>query len=197
VAAWLRVRSGPVHQIDAQAWLEQSPYPARIRAALQKVLMQLWVKAWEAGAKGAGESAGHFEHIPDEVIQDRISRMAAKWLQEVTDTRLNRIAAALAKGGTAAELEAAIKAVLESEPDARLIVITEVTRAMALAAMEVYRDAGIRKVRWVTRSANPCPICLANEAAGPRWLGEPFPSGSVAPPEHPDCECALIPAEDE
>ena len=38
----------------------------------------------------------------------------------------------------------------------------------------------VSKVRWVTRSGHPCPVCIANEAAGPRHLGEPFPSGDQA-----------------
>jgi hypothetical protein len=197
VALWLKVRPGPTHQADAQAWLEQSPYAGQLKAALQKVLMQLWREAWQAGAKAAGEAAGDFRHIPDQVVADRITRMAARWLQEVTETRIRRIAEILARGGTAAELEAAITAVLESASDARMIAITEISRAMQAAALEVYRAARVNRVRWVTRSGNPCPICLANEAAGPRYLGEAFPSGDTAPPVHPNCECVLMPADEE
>ena len=178
-------------------WLDGQGVRGRIRAALGRVLMQLWQAAWKAGAEAAGEAAGHFESVPDQVVADRVSRMAAQWIDEVTDTRMRRIAAILAKGGSAAELEAAVKAVLESESDADLIARTEVMRAMQLAALDVYRAAQVQKVRWVTHSANPCPVCIANEAAGPRWLGEPFPSGDVAPPAHPNCQCALVPAENE
>jgi hypothetical protein len=195
VAAWLQVRSGPVHEIDAQAWLEGRGVTGRIQAALRPVLLKLWQAAWNAGLKGAGEAAGDFTKIPDPVVADRISRMASKWLQEVTETRLRRIAGILAQGGSATALESSLGALLGSEDDARLIAVTEVTRAMQMAAMEAYRTAGVEKVRWITRSGHPCPACLANEAAGPRYLGEPFPSGSTAPPEHPHCECALIPAE--
>jgi len=195
VAAWLRVRPGPTHEADAQMWLQGDPATDQIYAVLSKVLHKLWVDAWKAGTKGAGEAAGDFRSIPDQIVADRISRMASKWLQEVADTRIRRIAAILAKGGSQAELEASVKAVLDSESDARLIVVTEITRAMSAAATDVYRAASVQKVRWITRSHNPCPVCLANEAAGPRYLGESFPSGSVAPPEHPNCECALIPAE--
>jgi hypothetical protein len=147
--------------------------------------------------KAAGEKAGDFTKIPDQIVADRISRMASKWLQEVLDTRIRRIAAILAKGGTAAELEASINAVLTSQDDAELVARTEIYRAMMQAAMEAYRAARVERVRWVTRSGNPCPICLANEAAGPRYLGEPFPSGDQAPPAHPHCECALVPADEE
>lgn len=156
-------------------------------AALRPVLMKLWRDAWKAGAEG----------VHEQVAADRIARFAARWLDQVTDTRVNRIAEILAKGGDGATLIAAIQAVLDSEQDADLIARTEATRAMNAAAMEAYRSAGVQKVQWITRSGNPCPICLANEAAGPRYLGEPFPSGDTAPPAHPHCECALIPAEDD
>jgi hypothetical protein len=197
VAAWLAVRPGPAHVADAEQWLRDSPMSGQIMAGLRGVLMQLWPQAWKAGAEAAGEKAGDFRHIPDVVVADRISRMASRWLQEVADTRIRRLAAILAAGGTPAELEAAVRAMLASGPDARMIGITEISRAMQLAAMEVYRAAGVVKVRWQTRSGNPCPVCLANEAAGPRYLGEAFPSGSVSPPEHPNCECALVPADGE
>lgn len=183
--------------MDALEWLRGDPFADLITEALRKVLMKLWQDAWKAGMKAAGEAAGDFTKIPAQVVADRITRMAAKWLLEVTETRIQRVAAILAKGGTAAELEAAVRAVLESEADGELVARTEVIRAMQAAAMEAYRAAGVSKVRWITRSGHPCKICLANEAAGPRYLGEPFPSGSVAPPEHPNCECALIPAEEE
>lgn len=178
-------------------WLNSSPVAAQIRNALRDVLTRLWVDAWKAGLKAAGEAAGDFTKIPDQVAADRIARMAAKWLDEVTGTRVNRIAAVLAAGGSAAGLEAAITAVLVSHQDARMVAITEIARAMNLAALEAYRTARVEKVRWITRSGNPCAICLANQAAGPRYLGEPFPSGSVSPPEHPNCECVLIPADGE
>ena len=164
---------------------------------MSPVLTDLWTRAWQGGSEAAQEATGEIMTIPDQLAADRIARLAAKWLDEVVQTRVQRIAAILARGGTAAELEASIRAMLASETDARMVAITEVSRAMAAAAMEAYRAAGVRKVRWITRSGHPCPVCVANEAAGPRWLGEPFPSGDTMPPAHPNCECALIPADGE
>jgi hypothetical protein len=153
--------------------------------------MQLWREAWEAGQKAAGEE------VHPQIATDRIARLSSRWLNEVTQTRIRRIAAILAAGGTAAGLTAAITALLASSADAGMVAVTEVARAMNAAAMEAYRKAGVNKVRWITRSANPCPICLANAAAGSHHLGEPFPSGDTAPPAHPNCECALVPADGE
>jgi hypothetical protein len=196
VALWLHSRPGPAHIADAEQWLSETPTAARIKAAMSPVLTDLWTQAWQGGSEAASETTGRSVRIPDQVAADRIARLAAKWLDEVTATRTSRIAEILARGGTAAELEASIRALLNSETDARMVAITEVSRAMQAAAMEAYRAAGVKKVRWITRSGHPCPVCLANEAAGPRWLGEPFPSGDTMPPAHPNCECALIPADE-
>lgn len=187
VAAWLAVRSHETHKIDAMAWLEGRPEVKQLRAALKAQLMQLWDDAWRAaGAAG----------IHDRVVQDRVNTLRVTWLDEVTRTRVERIAIILAAGGTAAAMAAAILALLKSQADALKVATTETYRAMNQAAVEVYRTAHVDMVRWVTRSANPCPICLANEAEGPKHLGEPFSSGDQAPPAHPNCECVLVPADE-
>lgn len=191
MAAWLAVRSHETHEADALVWLEAQPAYQGLKVALRKVLEQLWRAAWEAGQRAAGEE------IHPQIAADRISRLSAKWLDEVTETRLHRIAVILAAGGTAAALAAAITAMLASSADALMVAITEVTRAMNAAAMEAYRKARVNKVRWVTRSGHPEQLCLANEAAGPKHLGEAFPSGDMAPPVHPNCQCVLIPADGE
>jgi len=175
--------------VDALAWLDHHGYRVQLEAALRKVLMQLWPEAFQAGMQAAGYK------VSPALAADRIARFVLKWLHEVTQTRMRDIALILAGGGTAAELEAAIAALLGNEADARRIALTEIYRAMNAAAAEAYRAKGVKKVRWVTRSGHPCPICLANEAAGPHYLGEPFPSGDTAPPAHPNCECVLMPAE--
>lgn len=74
--------------------------------------------------------------------------------------------------------------------------MTEVTRAMQEAAMAHYRRTGIHVVSWITENDDRvCPACMANEEAGPHPLGVPFPSGAIAPPDHPRCRCALVPHE--
>jgi len=172
--------------VDALSWLEHHGVPARIADVLRPVLDQLWEQAWQAGAKHAGEE------VPSQVGQYR-----AKWLNEVTQTRVEEIAAILAAGGTAAALVAAITAILGSASNALRIAKTETYRALNGGALEAYRKAGVKQVRWVTRSPHPCPICLANEAEGPHHLGQPFSSGDQAPPAHPNCECVLVPADGE
>lgn len=189
VAAWLAVRPHETHVADAIAWLEARPEVRQLKGALKAQLTHLWADAYRSGLGDA--------NVPDQVVQDQIGAMQATWLDEVTQTRIKRIAEILAAGGTAAAIAAAILALLKSPADALKVATTETYRAANQGAMDAYRAARVNRVRWVTRSGHPCPICLANEAAGAKHLGEPFPSGDQAPPAHPNCECVLVPAEDE
>jgi SPP1 gp7 family putative phage head morphogenesis protein len=73
---------------------------------------------------------------------------------------------------------------------------TEVSAAVAGAAHVVYREAGVAEHEWVTaEDEKVCPICAANETAGPITLGLPFPSGDLIPPAHPRCRCTTTPVE--
>jgi hypothetical protein len=125
---------------------------------------------------------------------DILKHLQAEWLDEITTTRLDRLAAVLAKGGTADELAAALHAVLADDSSAHTIAQTELSRADNAARFAAYRAASIHLVRWVTTSANPCQACIDNQAAGPWPLGKPFPSGVIMPPDHPHCQCHLEPA---
>jgi hypothetical protein len=49
-------------------------------------------------------------------------------------------------------------------------------------------------VEWVTaEDGRVCEFCDANEAAGPQFPGQTFPSGATQPPQHPRCRCAILP----
>jgi len=65
---------------------------------------------------------------------------------------------------------------------------TEVSAAVAEAAHDTYRNAGVAATEWLTaEDEKVCPICAANEAAGAVPMGMPFPSGDLMPPAHPRC----------
>ena len=51
--------------------------------------------------------------------------------------------------------------------------------------------AGEMEKNWIAGGANPCDICLENEAAGYIALEEPFPSGDDHPTTHPNDECSV------
>lgn len=182
----------PASQGEAREWLLSQGIQATLAAALAAVLIRLWTKAWHAGTEAATALAGAAS-IPPLVLADLLSQYGGLWAREIVSHAMDRMAAILAAGGTAAALTAALSAMLNDAAAAQRIALTETIRAMMAGAFEHYRYAGIRRVAWVTEGPAPCPACIANEAAGPRSLGMPFPSGDIAPPGHPNCRCALVP----
>jgi len=57
------------------------------------------------------------------------------------------------------------------------------------------KDMGIDGKEWVTAGdALVSAECSANEAEGVIPRGQMFSGGVMAPPQHPDCRCALAPA---
>jgi len=75
---------------------------------------------------------------------------------------------------------------------AMMIARTETSDALSQASLDSMKDMGIEGKEWVVNQ--PCDICLANEADGVIPVGQAFSSGDMAPPAHPNCECALAPA---
>jgi SPP1 gp7 family putative phage head morphogenesis protein len=78
---------------------------------------------------------------------------------------------------------------------ARLIAQTETIRAYSEGALQVYREAGIEKKRWLDGQINACPICL-NLDNQERRTDESFRDTVVngsydGPPAHPGCRCAV------
>lgn len=103
------------------------------------------------------------------------------------------LAQAKADGLTAKELAQALRDALRDDAWTRMVALTELTRASAEAARTTYQAAGITQWQWVTEPG-ACPACAANQAAGPRVIGETWPDGSDAPPAHPNCRCGTAPA---
>jgi len=82
---------------------------------------------------------------------------------------------------------------------ARVIARTEIAKADTAGAMASYRLSQIvTHKRWL--SANDDAVsaeCAECEAAGAILLDEDFPSGVDAPPNHPNCRCAVLPVLDD
>jgi SPP1 gp7 family putative phage head morphogenesis protein len=83
---------------------------------------------------------------------------------------------------------------LFGEERARMIAVTEVTRAFAAGNMEAWRASGVIEKRQfnVNRDELVCPICgpLNGKVVG---LDEEFDEGIDGPPVHPRCRCWLSP----
>lgn len=192
VLAWLAARAGGAEDVE---WLYYHGGGIALNTALSVLLEQIWAEGWRLGESAAAVVLGLADDLPSQVLEDLLNSLAYEWVGQIARTLLEGIARVLASGGTQAQLEAKLREFLSNEGNAKRIVQTELTRAINAAAAAYYRQHKITQVRWVTEhDANVCAECDANEAAGPWTLGTPFPSGAIAPPQHPRCRCALMPA---
>jgi HK97 family phage portal protein len=65
--------------------------------------------------------------------------------------------------------------------------------------LSLLKGQGVSQVEWktLTRNGNgTCDTCIVN-AGEIRELGQPFSSGHILPPAHPNCECSVAPVEKE
>lgn len=194
VAAWLALGARR-KTAQAETWLLEEGIDQALFNALRPVATDMWRDGWGLGIHSAATAANIHAEAKFNAT-DFFERWGRQWLNEIVRNRMNLLAQLLAEGpDDPVELAAQVRDLLASQDGAQLVAVTEVTRAVNIAAGETYRDAGIFEVQWVTEDdSRVCPACDENEAAGPRQIGTPFPGGAVAPPQHPRCRCALLPA---
>lgn len=182
-------------------------------APLATTVAGIWAEGWAIGSAAAhgvqsGARARFGWTIGDEsaarrtltvtmtgALQSFLDRNQSS-IPAIADRRLHVFARVLAeakaRGMTAKELAQALRDVLQDDSWVRMVALTELTRASSEAARAVYTAAGVTRWRWVTEPG-ACTICVANEEAGPRVIGEQWPDGSEAPPAHPNCRCSPFP----
>lgn len=75
---------------------------------------------------------------------------------------------------------------------------TELSNGYNFGHMDSLRQAsfegwlpGVPEKDWIAGGADPCDICVENEAMGFIALEAEFPSGDQHPTAHPHCECSL------
>ena len=194
--AWLAQRNGPQQQATAEQWLSGHGSVQQIETALRSVLGKLWLNAIKHGLAWAVKFGIAATFINRIVASDLVKRFEHAWVGEIAHTYMRYLAKALAgyDGTSAPDLAQLLSDVLADPAHSELIALTEVQRAMNEALLETYKAAQVKTVNWVTTSADPCPECVANREASPWPLGHPFPSGVIAPPDHPRCQCHLEPA---
>ena len=87
------------------------------------------------------------------------------------------------------DLAQRLKGVLDNPDRAELVAQSEIARAQATAARQVYLETGRSEVEVSTAEDDKvCPICEAAEALGPHPIGAP-----PLVPLHPRCRCAELP----
>ncbi|MEU0818955.1 phage portal protein [Streptomyces mirabilis] len=119
-------------------------------------------------------------------------------IRSVAASRMDRLAQALsdalARGDSADTLAGDLRDILDDPAWAEMVAVTEISRAVSAATLDIYRNNGISQVSWlVIADQRTCDPCIANEAAGPMPVGASFPSGASYPPQHPRCRCCLLP----
>lgn len=191
VVLWLAYRKQHPNT-PAEWWLvliADQDLEQELTDVLDPQLRALWATGWRIGSELAGGLAG--EDNPP-MPRALLAQLAGEWPASIAKTYVGLIAKALESAETADEILAAVRKVLDDEQHAELVAITETTRARALASLAVYWSADIAQVDWQTTSGNPCSECLANEAQSPWPIG-----GVPYPPQHPHCQCLLVPAEEQ
>ncbi len=82
-----------------------------------------------------------------------------------------------------------------SKHRSELIARTETASALSQASLDTMSDMEIDGKEWVTAGDDlVSDECLGNEAEGVIPTRQTFSGGVSAPPQHPDCRCAVAPA---
>jgi SPP1 gp7 family putative phage head morphogenesis protein len=119
-------------------------------------------------------------------------------ISSIAEHRVDELARVLARaaeegwsnGRTAKEL----RDLLTDPRWAKMVAITEVSRASSASSLGRYRDNGVDAKSWMTASdQRVCPECSEDEQQGDIPIGDYFQDGSDAPPGHPICRCAIAP----
>jgi hypothetical protein len=114
---------------------------------------------------------------------------------EVRTAIRSTVATAFEERWTPQQLSQAISESQAFSPRRSLMIArTEIAEAQSEGSMIYYRASGVKKKKW-SGSANCCPLCQDNEAAGAIALGASFPSGHQRTPAHPNDRCRILPVE--
>ncbi|MFI1165646.1 phage portal protein [Streptomyces sp. NPDC020801] len=128
----------------------------------------------------------------------RLLNEAGITIRSVAAHRMDKLAKALsdalARGDSVDTLAQDLRDVLDDSSWADMVAVTEISRAVSAATLDIYQANGITLVSWVTAAdERTCMPCSVNEDTSPIRLGAYFPGGVVTPPQHPLCRCCLIP----
>jgi SPP1 gp7 family putative phage head morphogenesis protein len=201
----------PVADVAAEGWLAGSESARAQLDALEDgmgdvdlsdpaLTLRVDWGGWEPGNPEAARQVLSADGR-DVLLQDLLDSDEVQ-LSPIAAHRVDDIAAvlseALERGASVQETAEALRGVIDNATWAHTTAWTEMNRATSAAALAEYAADGITASEWMTAfDQRVCPICAANEQAGPVPLGEPYPSGQRRPPGHPRCRCGLLPSFDD
>ena len=163
----------------------------------EAVIAAMRTRAREWAVQRAAEMVGR--KVVGGVLVDN---PAARWVitEATRDQVRDAVMRGLRDGLSPAELANALEqSAAFSEARALMVARTEMAMADVAGAMSAYRATpGVVGKRWITanddRVSDECALC---EAAGTVGLDDTFPTGVDAPPNHPNCRCAVVPVFDD
>jgi len=174
--------------------------------ALAGELTKILLPGFEDMMSDAGRHA--LEQLPFDIGVDRdaINADVAEWANEyvgdlikgVNETTRDRVRTSVANWAESGEafpaLEKRMRDIFDAPWRAKMIAVTETTRAFAHAKEKTWQESRvIKKKRWQTAADDlVCPICGPLQGKT-RTLGSAFPGGIENPPAHPRCRCWLTP----
>jgi len=179
-----------------------APFLEDMRAALGQIYVDgsEQTRAWAKTDGGITITvSGPIEGPPMEVAVRWAQKHGARLVTQMDEETKRRLAGVVSNGiknkrgvdGIGRDIRKEIQQM--SVYRGRMIGRTETANALSQGSLDAMKDMGIEGKEWVV-AGGPCDICSDNAAAGVIPVDQAFPSGDMAPPAHPNCECALAPA---
>jgi SPP1 gp7 family putative phage head morphogenesis protein len=188
-----------------------------LQTQLGQVLRGLWTEGWHIGNQSAKSLIAGLPDVdwgdwvpgdPEAAALDDsagslmrlLNGYGINMIKSVSATNMDQLAAAintaLENGDSSASLAKQLPGILNAPARAEMIARTEVARAVSAATVNRYQQDNITRKEWaIAPDERVCPVCRANAEVGGIPTAQAFPDGLIAPPGHPNCRCALIPAE--
>ncbi len=142
-----------------------------------------------------------YEGPPISQAVDWAATRGARLVTEMDTTTKDRLARVIADGiqnkRGIPDLSREIRSTFDdmSKFRSELIARTETAEALSTASLDNMKGMGIDGKEWVTvGDSDVSDECLANEGQGVIPRDKAFTSGVMAPPQHPNCRCAVSPA---
>ena len=151
--------------------------------------------------KTAGGIPIAYEGPPIQGAIDWAKTQGAKLVTQMNEETKRRLAGVISRGienkrgipGISRDLRSTFDDM--SKYRSELIARTETANALSEASLITMDDMGITGKEWVTAGDDlVSEDCQGNEAEGVIPVGQTFSGGVSAPPQHPDCRCAISPA---
>jgi SPP1 gp7 family putative phage head morphogenesis protein len=154
-----------------------------------------------------------FEGIPSPEAINWAEKHAAKLVTQMDEETKNRLAQVISDGiankrgpgGLATDIKRELGWMGRSRPSeipgktmqsrAYMISRTETSNALSQASLDRMKEMEIDGKQWITAGDNLVSVeCSGNEAEGIIPVDQTFSGGVMAPPQHPNCRCAIAPA---